>query len=89
MATAKKAAQKKPTEKWCYMHSLTSEAYRIYNSREAVIKAAKEEAVELSRYDNVRNIKFYVFKMDSELVFDVEVKEVPVMTKKKIVKERK
>lgn len=90
MSAAKKATQKKISEKWTFMDPAVGESYTIYKSRDAAVKAAKEEAADTLRYNETKKqIKYLIFKLDSEIVFDVEVKEVPVMTKTKVLKERK
>jgi hypothetical protein len=88
MAAAKKAASKaKDTSKWVVMEKDNQEAYTIYTSEAKAIAAAKEMAEEASSW-NDRDITIMLFKLDREVKFVVEVKEVPVMTKQRTVKER-
>jgi hypothetical protein len=79
-APVKKAASKK--EVWCYMDKNYGECFSTYASYDAMIKAIKKEVEEAAYNDGRRNPVFQIFKLEKEIKFEVDIREVPVMTKK-------
>lgn len=84
MATAKKVAS---ADLWVVMRKGDEECYEIHKSEAKALAAAKEQAQEAADWNGTnKDMVFQMFKLDREIKFSVEVKEVPVMTKQRIVK---
>lgn len=84
MAVAKKTAG---ADLWVVMRKGDDECYEIYKSEAKALAAAKEQAQEAADWNGSnKDIVFQMFKLDREVKFAVEVKEVPVMTKQRIAK---
>ena len=85
MATRKAAPKKAATTKkdlWCYMQKGYGESFCTYTSYDSMLRDIKKEVEDSAYNDGNRNPVFQIFKLDKEIKFAVDIKEVPVMTKK-------
>lgn len=87
---AKKAAEKKVKELWVFTEKGDDECFYTYTSRDKAIEGIKKEIADrYDSYDTVRTKVYQLFKLESEIKFEVEIKEVPSTVLKTVVKEKK